>query len=97
MSISEVTLDAPIKAQNAYATTVALGSVVIAEGMPVGFLNHLKGCMARYMPKNSRHCIAEATYLYASRRGFAPGHALDDWVVAENEINPRLAGEGYVF
>lgn len=91
MGISEVTLDAPIKAQ------IALGAVVIPEGPPVGFLSHWKGCMAPHMSENRQNCIAEAAYLNAERRGFAPGHALDDWLIAENEINPRLAGEGYVF
>jgi hypothetical protein len=30
--------------------------------------------------------IAEAAYYRAQRRGFAPGHELDDWVAAEAEV-----------
>ncbi len=41
--------------------------------------------------------IARAAYLKAERRGFAPGHELEDWLAAENEVDQRLAGEGRVF
>jgi hypothetical protein len=30
--------------------------------------------------------IAEAAYYRAQRRGFAPGHELDDWLEAEAEL-----------
>lgn len=35
--------------------------------------------------------IARAAYLRAERRGFTPGHELEDWLAAEREIN-RLLG-----
>jgi hypothetical protein len=31
--------------------------------------------------------IAEAAYWRAERRGFAPGHELDDWLQAEKEVD----------
>jgi Protein of unknown function (DUF2934) len=31
--------------------------------------------------------IAEAAYWRAERRGFAPGHELDDWLDAEREVD----------
>ena len=35
-----------------------------------------------------RHAlIAEAAYLRAERRGFTPGHEVEDWVAAEAEID----------
>ena len=34
--------------------------------------------------------IAEAAYYCAERRGFAPGHELEDWLRAEAEIAPSL-------
>lgn len=38
-----------------------------------------------------RHAlIAEAAYLRAERRGFAPGHEIEDWVAAETEIDLAL-------
>ena len=38
-----------------------------------------------------RHAlIAEAAYLRAERRGFAPGHEEDDWLAAETEIDLAL-------
>jgi hypothetical protein len=34
-----------------------------------------------------RHAMtSEAAYYLAERRGFAPGHELEDWVAAEGEI-----------
>jgi|HubBroStandDraft_1064217.scaffolds.fasta_scaffold221294_2 hypothetical protein len=42
-----------------------------------------------------RHAsIAEAAYFRAERRGFAPGHELEDWLAAEDEVKRRLNGEG---
>lgn len=38
-----------------------------------------------------RHAlIAESAYLRAERRGFAPGHEVEDWVAAEAEIDLAL-------
>lgn len=33
-----------------------------------------------------RRRIAEAAYYRAERRGFGPGHELDDWLAAEKEL-----------
>jgi hypothetical protein len=33
-----------------------------------------------------RHMVEEAAYFRAQKRGFAPGHELDDWLAAEAEI-----------
>lgn len=33
--------------------------------------------------------IAEAAYYRAERRGFAPGHELDDWLLSEAEVDGR--------
>jgi hypothetical protein len=34
--------------------------------------------------------IAETAYFRAKRRGFEPGHALDDWLAAEAEVDTSL-------
>ncbi|MDT8384734.1 MAG: DUF2934 domain-containing protein [Gammaproteobacteria bacterium] len=31
--------------------------------------------------------VAEAAYFRAEKRGFAPGHEMQDWLEAESEIN----------
>jgi hypothetical protein len=39
--------------------------------------------------------IAQAAYLRAERRGFAPGGDLEDWMAAEAEVDALLrAGNG---
>lgn len=38
-----------------------------------------------------RGMIAEAAYLRAERRGFAPGHEEEDWLAAEKEVDAQLA------
>ncbi|WP_295439193.1 DUF2934 domain-containing protein [uncultured Thiodictyon sp.] len=30
--------------------------------------------------------ISQAAYFRAQRRGFAPGHEVDDWIAAEQEV-----------
>lgn len=34
--------------------------------------------------------IAQAAYYHAERRGFEPGHAMEDWLTAEHEIQRLL-------
>lgn len=42
---------------------------------------------ARTSDPARRHAlIAESAYYRAERRGFAPGHELDDWLQAEAEL-----------
>ena len=31
--------------------------------------------------------IAEHAYYIAERRGFEPGHEIEDWLIAESEVN----------
>jgi len=35
--------------------------------------------------------IAEAAFILAQERGFAPGHELDDWLAAERDIDRALS------
>lgn len=45
----------------------------------------------RFVSSEERHrMIAEMAYFIAERRGFAAGHAFEDWLQAEAEINHRL-------
>jgi hypothetical protein len=41
-------------------------------------------------PERRGVMIAEAAYYRAERRGFEPGHELEDWLTAEGEINGML-------
>jgi Protein of unknown function (DUF2934) len=43
-------------------------------------------------PEEVRKLISEAAYYRAKRRGFVPGHELEDWVQAEAEVRQRLNG-----
>ena len=38
--------------------------------------------------------VRTAAYFRAERRNFEPGHALDDWLAAESEIDATLLGGG---
>jgi Protein of unknown function (DUF2934) len=40
--------------------------------------------------EDRRAMIAEAAYLRAERRAFAPGHETEDWLAAEVEIDALL-------
>ena len=42
-------------------------------------------------PKQRRAMIAEAAYYRAASRGFEPGRELEDWYLAEDEIDGMLA------
>ena len=42
-------------------------------------------------PERRRSMIAEAAYYRAERRGFEPGCDVEDWLLAEGEIDGMLA------
>ncbi len=58
----------------------------------------VRSSRARILPpsfhEDRRASIAEAAYFKAEHRGFAPGHELEDWLAAEEEVDQRLMGEG---
>jgi hypothetical protein len=45
---------------------------------------------AELAPEDRSRMIAEAAYYRAERRGFEPGHELEDWLAAEVEIDREL-------
>ncbi len=45
-------------------------------------------------PHRRQAMIAEAAYYLAERRAFDPGHDVDDWLEAEQQIDRALAGQG---
>ena len=44
-----------------------------------------------------RRLIAEAAYLRAAKRNFAPGHEVEDWLIAEKEVAERVVAAGLPF
>lgn len=44
-------------------------------------------------PESRTALIARAAYFRAERRGFVPGHEVDDWLAAEAEVDARLLQE----
>lgn len=48
-------------------------------------------------PSADRHAsIALAAYFRSQHRGFKPGHEMEDWLAAEEEVDQRLRGEGRI-
>jgi hypothetical protein len=47
----------------------------------------------RATPDELRRLISEAAYYRAKRRGFEPGHELDDWIQAEAEVMGRVRSD----
>ena len=45
---------------------------------------------AEVSPEEVRKLIAEAAYYRAKKRGFTPGHEVEDWVQAEAEVLRRI-------
>lgn len=40
-----------------------------------------------FAAQGRHHRIEVAAYFIAEKRGFAPGHELDDWLAAEREVD----------
>jgi hypothetical protein len=41
-------------------------------------------------PEQRAALIAEAAFFRAEKRGFAPGHEIEDWLAAESEVDAKL-------
>jgi len=47
---------------------------------------------AELSPEEVYRLIQESAYFKAKARGFAPGHEVQDWIEAEQEVRRRLEG-----
>ncbi|MAT65974.1 MAG: hypothetical protein CMN57_10055 [Gammaproteobacteria bacterium] len=52
-----------------------------------------KAAGTRITPERRHEMIAEAAYLRAESRGFAPADPVHDWLMAEQEVDARLTGQ----
>jgi Protein of unknown function (DUF2934) len=101
MSTSKSTSKGPSKSKTRRASKAApteLDSptiVPVTGAIEVHQLDHavIQAAPPRY--HEDRHAsIAEAAYFRSQHRGFAPGHEIEDWLAAEEEVDQRLLGEG---
>jgi hypothetical protein len=60
-------------------------------------LDQLQMYVAPHIAEDRKACISEAAYFVAMRRGFFPGHELEDWRTAESQVDARLIGESCAF
>jgi hypothetical protein len=65
--------------------------------LPADLPHVLEMCEAPRMHEDRNACIAAAAFFIAERRGFTPGHELDDWLEAEREVDARLCSEGCAY
>lgn len=47
---------------------------------------------SKLSPEDVYRLIQESAYFKAKARGFAPGHEVQDWIEAEQEVRQRLGG-----
>jgi DUF2934 family protein len=64
-----------------------------AKVSAAGILDRLQMHRTRRILEDRTACVAAAAYFIAMHRGFSPGHELEDWLAAENEVDARLIGE----
>jgi hypothetical protein len=96
MNASEIRLERPFspKPPQTGIARVAESEKRAASGT---VLRHLSLYRVPRIAEDRGGSISRLAYLKAERRGFIPGHELDDWLAAENEVDQRLAGEGRAF
>ena len=51
-----------------------------------------RNTQAPLSPEEVYRLIQESAYFKAKARGFAPGHEVQDWIEAEQEVRRRLEG-----
>lgn len=97
MSTSDVSLGRPLRVQPPEPPAIVRVAATQKKAASSGPLGNISLYIVPRVPEDRRASIAKAAYLIAARRGFAPGHELEDWLAAEDEVDQRLAGEGRVF
>jgi hypothetical protein len=93
MDTREVHAQQAVEVLERIAAIAALRSVSKAKVPAADFFDRLQLCMAPHISEDRNACIAKAAYFIAMRRAFSPGHELEDWLTAENEVDARLIGE----
>ncbi len=97
MNISDTNLGRPIRVQPYEPGDMTRAAEPQKRVASISLLGNLALYIVPHVFEDRRALIAKAAYFNAERRGFAPGHELEDWLAAENEVDQRLAGEGRVF
>jgi hypothetical protein len=54
--------------------------------VPFGTIQGPQASTARPLTDDRMPAITEAAYFRAQRRGFQPGHELEDWIAAEQDV-----------
>jgi len=67
-------------------------SKVVSKNAKAGAGTGARGGTNSASPAETRRAIAVLAYRYAERRNFEPGHELDDWLEAENEVLAEREG-----
>ena len=76
----------------AAARTLRPGGVYVANVADGPPLEQVRGAVATVRSVWMQACmIAEAAYYFSERRGFRPGHELDDWLAAQSQVDAALA------
>jgi hypothetical protein len=97
MKISNTDLERPIRVQPYQRTDLPRAAEPQKRVSSISLLGNLSLYIVPRPFEDRQALIERGAYLKAERRGFAPGHELEDWLAAENEVDQRLAGEGRVF
>ena len=83
---------------SSHAEALAGGLGASPAETAVSSLDSTAGLCAAPRWKDDRHAlIANAAFLIAASRRFAPGRELDDWLVAAAQVDARLAGEWCIY
>jgi hypothetical protein len=96
MNINELSLERPVRVQPE-SSVLTRAAAPQKRAASVDPLDNAAQYIVPRVVEDRTELIAKAAYFNAERRGFAPGHELEDWLAAENEVDQRLAGEGRVF
>lgn len=97
MNTSNVNLERSLRVQPPEPPAITCVAATQKKAASSGPLGNISLYIVPRVREDRRASIAKAAYLIAARRGFAPGHELEDWLAAEDEVDQRLAGEGRVF
>ncbi len=97
MNISDTDLECPARARPYQPADLIRAAEPPKRAAAISLLGNLSLYIVPRRCEDRRASIEKAAYLKAERRGFAPGHELEDWLAAEEEVDQRLAGEGRVF
>ena len=90
VNISGMNLERPLRVQPLEPPLITRVAASQKTAASAGTLSNISLYIVPRVSEDRGASIARAAYLIAARRGFVPGHVLEDWLAAQTEGDQNM-------